>query len=205
MNPHRPDQPTAAAGGLRLFVAVPLPPGVKMRAGALLARLAESGTRRVRWADPRQLHLTLAFLGTAVPEDRVPAIGAAIDRACHGLAPVVVACGGLGRFPMVGRPRVIWLGLTHGEPSLLHLQAVVANALETVGFPREGRSWQPHVTLGRVSDHGRADPLLAAALADEAECDGGGGIIDEVVLYASERTPAGSAYRVVHATPLESR
>lgn len=176
-----------------------------MRAGAVLARLAESGTRQVRWADPRRLHLTLAFLGATVAEDMVPAIASALDRACHGRAPVVVACGGLGRFPPAGRPRVIWLGLTHGESALVDLQAAVADALEPLGFPREARPWQPHVTLGRVADHGRAAPVLTAALADEADCDGGSGIVDEVVLYASERTPAGSAYRVVHATPLGTR
>jgi 2'-5' RNA ligase len=204
MNRHRPDRSTAA-GGLRLFVAVPLPPEVLTRAGALLARLAASGTRQVRWADPRRLHLTLAFLGAAVTEDRVPAIATALDRACPGFAPFLVACGGLGRFPAAGRPRVIWLGLRHGESALVHLQAAVADAIEPLGFPRESRPWQPHVTLGRLPDHGRAAPLLMAALADEADCDGGSGIVDEVVLYASERTPAGSAYRVVHATPLGSR
>jgi 2'-5' RNA ligase len=205
MNRHHPDRSTAGCG-LRLFVGVPLPPDVVSRAAVLLSRLAASGAP-VRWTDPRRLHLTLAFLGGAVPEDRVPAIAAALDRACHGRAPVVVDCGGLGRFPPAGRPRVIWLGLTHGGPALVHLQAAVADALEPLGFPREARPWLPHVTLGRLPDHARsaAAPRLAAALAEAAGRDVSRGIIDRVVLYASERTPAGSAYRVVHSTPLGSR
>ena len=198
----------AHAAVLRLFVAVPLPPNVVARAAAIITRLAERGPG-VRWTDPRRLHLTLAFLGDEVPEARVPAIAAAIDEGCRGIPPLAVACGGLGRFPAAGRPRVVWLGVTEGAAELIRLQEAVAGRLEGLGFPREARGWQPHVTLGRVPTRGRSGTSSAAqlesAIAEEAECVAGSGIVGEVVLYASERTPASPAYRMLHATPLARR
>ncbi|MFM7135502.1 MAG: RNA 2',3'-cyclic phosphodiesterase, partial [Planctomycetota bacterium] len=143
------------AGGLRLFVAVPLPPVVLTQAAAIIARLAER-SGRVRWSDPRRLHLTLAFLGDAVSEGRVPAIAAAIDEACRGIPPLVVGCGGLGRFPAAGRPRVVWLGVADGAADLIRLHEAVAQRLEPLGFQREARGWLPHVTLGRLPGHGRS-------------------------------------------------
>ena len=200
----RPD-PTNPAVGLRLFVAVPLPPSVVARAASIIARLAESGGG-VRWTDPRRLHLTLAFLGDEVTEERVPAIATAIDEGCRGIPPLVVACGGLGRFPAAGRPRVVWLGVTEGAAELIRLQEAVAGQLEGLGFPREARGWQPHVTLGRVPARGRSGASSAArlesAIAEAAECVAGSGIVGEVVLYASVRTPAGPVYRALHTTPL---
>lgn len=195
----------ADAAGLRLFVAVPLPPSVAAQAAALIARLAER-SGGVRWTDPRRLHLTLAFLGDDVPEDRVPSIAAAIDEACQAIPPLLMACGGLGRFPAAGRPRVVWLGVTQGATELIRLQEAVAGRLEGLGFAREARGWQPHITLGRVPVHGRSGASsaarLEAAIAAEAECVAGGGSVDEVALYASARMPGGPAYRMLHATPL---
>ena len=187
-----------APAGLRLFVAVPLPPDVVRRATAVVARLAEHGDR-VRWVDSRQLHLTLSFLGDDVPGERVPAITAAIAHACRGSLPFAIACGGLGRFPARGRPRVVWLGVTEGVEHLVRLQAAVARQLEPLGFPREARAWQPHVTLGRLPDRGRFVSGLAerleAAIAAETAASAGGGIVEQVILYASDRTPAGPVHR----------
>jgi hypothetical protein len=57
-----------------------------------------------------------------------------------------------------------------------------------------------------VPAHGRsgasAAATLEAAIAEEVDCVAGGGLVAEVVLCASERTPTGPAYRMLHAIPL---
>lgn len=198
MPPESGAEVVPAPAGLRLFVAVPLPPDVVRRARAVVTRLAERGDR-VRWVDSRQLHLTLSFLGDDVPEDRVPAITAAIAHACRGSEPFAIACGGLGRFPPRGRPRVVWLGVTEGVDHLVRLQAAVARQLEPLGFPREARAWQPHVTLGRLPDGGRfaagSAERLEAAITAESDAPAGGGTVEQVILYASDRTPVGPVHR----------
>ena len=58
----RPPDPDSTAALWRLFVAVPLPPGVRALLGDLIADLSAEGWP-VRWVTPEGAHLTLHFLG----------------------------------------------------------------------------------------------------------------------------------------------
>lgn len=195
----------ATASSLRLFVGLPVPTDTIARIERLQGRLATSA-RAIRWTDPGQLHLTLVFLGDAVPSERVPAIAAALDSACEGRPPLEFAFGGVGQFPAAGSPRVVWLGVTAGGEELVALQDAIAAALEPLGFPREARGWQPHVTLGRAASRGRLPPAEAAHLAETIgrlhNVEAGGGLIDEVVLFASVRTDGRPAHHRLHARRL---
>src|SRR2546422_445125 len=85
---------------VRCFVAIDLTTDVR----AAIAR-AETRVRTaardadVRWVDPAQFHLTLKFLG-AVPDDRVPAVSAALEGAVADTAPIALAASGLGGRPL---------------------------------------------------------------------------------------------------------
>jgi 2'-5' RNA ligase len=77
-----------------------------------------------------------------------------------------MAVGGVGAFPQLRRPRVIWVGVDGGD-ALLALQADVERSLEPLGFEREQRAWSPHLTLGRAEPHTRQTSFAGlAALAD---------------------------------------
>lgn len=136
---------------LRLFVAVVPDPPLLERVAALLTRLRSAADRagwRVGWVPPRNLHLTLKFLGW-VPPEAVPAIDGAL-RPVAARTPFQIQLRGVGAFPPQGRPRVIWVGVQQGADDLVSLAQSVEAALETIGFSREGRAFHPHLTLGRV-------------------------------------------------------
>ena len=90
---------------LRLFVAIPC--GERLRA-ALSARLDVSGADlSLRWTRPHSWHITLQFLGDW-PETRVPALVEALS-ASSGPPPFTLVPEGLGAFPGLRRPRVLFL------------------------------------------------------------------------------------------------
>lgn len=179
----------------RIFVAVDVAAAVRSRAAGLQARLAQA-TANVRWVEPNHLHLTLVFLGETDNRD-LPAVCRAVREVAGREPPFTVQVAGLGAFPNVRRPKVVWAGVTKGAEALRRLFARLEERLYALGcYRREERAYTPHLTLGRV--RGEADGLaLAPALARHAAWEGGSFPVGEVVVYASELTRDGPVYTVV--------
>lgn len=93
----------------RLFIAVDLTADIKDVLRGVQARPQFEGLR-VRWAPPEQMHLTLVFLGATDARDVAP-IEQAMSAAVAGRGPLHVSLGGLGAFPDLARPRVVWCGV----------------------------------------------------------------------------------------------
>lgn len=131
---------------LRLFVALPLPDGVRAELAGYLARCAELAPGQ-RWSPPANLHLTLHFLGwvEAAPMARVTEALSRVRR-----PPLTLRIGGLGRFGTAARPRVLWIGVVAGREGLAALAADVAAACRGAGVVGDDRPYNPHLTLCRV-------------------------------------------------------
>ncbi len=121
-------------------------------------------------------------------------------------APVDVTFHGIGAFPGLERPRILWVGLAQGALEARALQARVADALASRGFAREERPWHPHLTIGRVFDQRRwqreLDPSLRRALAQVATTSFGTMRLGDVALMASDLSPGGARYTVRRAVSL---
>ncbi len=146
----------------------------------------------VAWVAPGNLHLTLKFLGQVAPA-RLDASAAALEGTVRGAAAFDAAVVGLGAFPTVTRPRVIWAGVSEGAPALSGVAARVDAALAALGFPPEARPFSPHVTLGRVRVAGHA-PRLADLLGAAAYQDFGRMRVERVVLMESRLSRGGPRY-----------
>jgi RNA 2',3'-cyclic 3'-phosphodiesterase len=153
---------------VRLFIALNLPDDVRTALHEATAPLREAAPRAVAWVRPEGVHLTLKFLGD-VEEPRVAHVEAALRRVAAAHAVVRVAIGGVGAFPSLARPRVVWAGV-EASPRLELLQHDVEAACAALGFEVEGRAFRPHVTLGRVRPNASAEPLRALAVA-ASRCD----------------------------------
>src|SRR2546430_2081068 len=75
---------------------------------------------------------------------------------------------GAGRFPERGRPRVVWLGISEGGPSVLQLGAGVSTGLRTRGLRFDDRPLSPHLTLARVPDDASSAEAKTIAAAVES-------------------------------------
>ena len=113
------------------------------------------------------LHLTLRFLGRVEPESE-PSLRIAAERVAHGTTEFAVELGGLGVFPDLAQPRVVWLGVRAGVAELDRLAAALAAELVREGWPRERRPFRAHCTLARVAlPLGQRLRLLLAELIDQ--------------------------------------
>src|SRR5690606_8584575 len=99
----------ASSTEVRLFVAVLLPGKVRAGiAGEVVPSLRER-LPRAAWVRPDNLHVTLKFAGRR-PEALVPELTDALRAAAAGVEPFDLVLEGVGAFPSLERPRVLWLG-----------------------------------------------------------------------------------------------
>jgi len=194
---HAPPRPPVA-GVIRSFIAILLDDGLREAVAVTIERLRPL-CGAVAWVPPRNLHVTLQFLGDQ-SEERLAEAEAALVDAAAGSVPVDVTFHGIGAFPGLERPRILWVGMVQGALEARALQARVANALTSRGFVREERPWHPHLTIGRVFDQRRwrreVDLSLRRALAQLATTSFGTMRLGEVALMGSDLSPGGARYSI---------
>ena len=137
------------AESVRVFVAVELPPEVTGVLGVLATALRQEGLSSLRLAAPQGVHLTLKFLGQ-VSLARLEGVTGALDRVAQSRAPFAVELRGLGGFPTLERPQILWVGLDGESEGLQGLAGAVEEALTPLGFPPANRGFTPHITLARL-------------------------------------------------------
>ncbi len=167
-------------------------------------RLRTPGVR-VQWVRPDSIHLTLKFLGD-IDEALVEAIRAALLPVVRMQPRFVVEVGGLGVFPDLRAPRVLWIGLFGQVEALMYLAAEVEAALTGVGFPPESRRLSPHLTLARIKERSRE---VGKGLADSGLMTQpfriGSLAVDAVCLMKSDLKPSGAVYTRLAQVTLESK
>lgn len=177
---------------IRSFIAVQLSGSVIARAQKLAASIAGEHAE-IQWVDSQAMHLTLKFLGD-IPELEINDICRVVQAAASEVEPFELMFGGIGAFPDLSNPKTIWMGLRGGKEELLELFEAVDIAMkDKLGFPRERRAFQPHVTLGRVK-HLHDGAALAEKFASLATFDGDLCTVDEVTVMASFLGRSGPTY-----------
>ncbi|NLX59923.1 MAG: RNA 2',3'-cyclic phosphodiesterase [Phycisphaerae bacterium] len=183
---------------LRLFIAVELPEEVR-RLLAAVERDLRQADADVSWSRPENMHLTLKFLGDT-PEDFVGEIAAALDAAAAACPRHAATLGGVGAFPTVRRPRVVWVGLDEPTGRLAELQKAVDDVTADL-VPPDPRGFTPHLTLGRVRSQRNAERL--AGLVDGYRLTSAAAVpVNEIVLIRSELARSGPTYTPLHRSPL---
>ncbi len=142
---------------MRTFIAIPLPEECRHRIRQVQDQM-RSFDADVRWTAIPSIHLTLKFLGEIDPAS-LPQLVAALRQGAS-LTGFPVTIRGLGAFPDLRNPRVIWCGIEGATDRLAMLQAAIETSCEALGFKREERPFRPHLTLGRVQGKKKLQPLM---------------------------------------------
>jgi 2'-5' RNA ligase len=186
-----PSSPAAHASTARVraFLAIRLAPAVHERVAKLKRELASTGAA-VRWTRDEGLHVTLKFLGSVAVE-RLEAIRAILAPLAAEVGAFSARVAGLGAFPTLERPRILWTGVE--APQLARLAAVVDRAAAKLGFPAEERPFHGHVTLGRFKDRSGSSSL-AVMLREHGRDDFGSFEVRHVSAFRSDLQRGGSVY-----------
>ena len=128
-----------------------------------LAGLQEMLKKRaggVRWVKPELLHLTLKFLGETRPED-IDISTAPLQAAAQDVTAFNLSLAGLGVFPSIHAPRVVWIGIREGATQTKLLAGKIEEVFSSLGlvtgYNKDAKRGQgsgkdafvPHLTLGR--------------------------------------------------------
>jgi 2'-5' RNA ligase len=176
----------------RLFVAVNLPSSVREAIRDAVAPLADAEPRAVAWTREPNLHLTMRFLGDR-PETLVDALSSRLADVAATLPAFDLALHGLGAFPTLRRPRVLWIGV-EANVALARLYQKVDAVCTSLGVDSEPRPFHPHVTIGRVRIGASLSPVRLDEAAAALSTRRWSLAVSTVDLMSSELGRGGSQY-----------
>lgn len=183
---------------LRLFIALPLPDDLKEHLGAAQESFRRFGGR-VSWVAPKNMHLTVRFLGDT--DDRlVPDLAKLLDRVAERHGRLTLTLDKLGAFPKMQRPRVFWAGFDGDLTSVGEMASQIEEGVCQLGFERERKRFRPHLTIARVRDSYGIDPLIESISTYQLQPISV--LLSRLVLYKSTLTPRGPIYDVLHEAAL---
>jgi 2'-5' RNA ligase len=187
---------------LRTFIAI-TPPVTLQQCFADVRAVVQQYAFPWRWVKPTQVHLTLKFLGDVDPA-RIDTIAQAMQRAIAQQAPFPLLAQGVGCFPTLSRPRVLWIGLQDPQQALTRLQQRLEAELVSLGFTPEARPFRPHLTLARAQHGGPRHPQLASLLQAYHEQSFGEVLVEHVHLFQSQLHRDGAVYTLLRSATLQS-
>jgi 2'-5' RNA ligase len=111
----------------------------------------EMANARMKLVEPRNLHMTLKFLGD-IDEAIVDDIAGIMANAVEGTRPFTVSFKGVGAFPKPHYIRVIWIGIERdGADQLAGISKKIDTDLNSaLRMKKEKKGFSPHLTVARV-------------------------------------------------------
>ncbi|GAB4422710.1 MAG: RNA 2',3'-cyclic phosphodiesterase [Anaerolineales bacterium] len=187
---------------LRTFIALDIPAHTQTQITKQTATLQRlSG---VRWIPTGNLHLTLKFLGDVTPA-KIDTVAQSLSDLAARVQVFEIHITGLGTFPNIRNPRIIWIGI-QAPQTLQTLHRGLETATTKLGFPPEKRSFNPHLTIGRVKRHISPEEVknLQAALSNTDIGQIETISVNALHIYKSDLKPTGAVYTKLYSTPLSN-
>ena len=183
---------------LRAFIAIEVPEKIHNDIRKLQRAIA-SHRLNIRWVKPVNMHLTIKFLGNVEPSD-MEALGRILSDTAANHPIFDLLPQGVGIFPNIRRPRIIWAGIAGQTDVLRSIWKSVEDALVPLGFAADKRPYRGHVTIGRIKtrlDRGR----LVTALRTHQDFVSEKFSVKHLVMVKSELRPSGPVYTKLWEMP----
>jgi 2'-5' RNA ligase len=188
---------------IRAFIAIELSQAIRLKLDETSHWLQSQLTGvPIRWVAVNNIHLTLKFLGE-VSTSNLDLLQSMLDACLKCVSPFEFSVGQVGAFPNPKRARVLWVGVS-APPELKAAQRGIEAQMESLGYPREGRPFSPHLTLGRVGKDAHPNHLQAIGRALESSQVStlGSMQVQAVHLFKSDLQPGGAVYTRIHTSQL---
>ncbi|MEM2538049.1 MAG: RNA 2',3'-cyclic phosphodiesterase [Candidatus Methanomethylicia archaeon] len=100
----------------------------------------------IKFVERDNIHLTLKFLGELSLNK--------INEICRLMndiefPPFTLEVKGIGVFPSLNRPRVVWAGVGEGYQNVVEIFKILDSNLRKLNFKSEAEEFTPHITIGR--------------------------------------------------------
>ncbi len=186
---------------IRCFVAIEIPDRIQ----AILSEVQSTFRPKIKkasWTRLGNFHLTLMFLGD-VEKSSINKINSAVEGIVKNRKPFCIEIGGIGTFPNLYRPRVLWVGLNEGANETTILANSINLQFAKLGFSNDKR-FHPHFTLARIKES--VNMKTHTVLFKKFETIAGTLMdVSHITLVRSELHPSGAVYTPLHIYPLGRR
>ncbi len=188
---------------IRTFIAVDLPPSVLEALGQVSSQLQEKlPDTPVRWVNYQKMHLTLKFLGD-ISKENIGMVEKILQSEAAKRQAMEIGIGGIGAFPKMRHPRVIWIGI-EAPTDLFDLRRGIEDGVARLGYNYDKYDFTPHLTLGRISRKASARDVrkIGNVLHEYQVGFIGVARIEAVHLYRSDLSPEGAKYTRLYSAAL---
>jgi 2'-5' RNA ligase len=144
----------------------------------------------LKLVNPKNIHITLRFLGN-ITQNMAERIFEEMKKV--QFTPFNVKIHGVGAFPNLRYPRVLWAGITEGADQLRNIFSQLEPRLRSLGFAHDPKGFSPHLTIARVKS-GRNKADLIKSIAENADYEFGIVKAECLRLKRSDLTPKGPIY-----------
>ncbi|XDF44498.1 RNA 2',3'-cyclic phosphodiesterase [Saccharolobus solfataricus] len=173
---------------MRLFIGIQVPPFPKLLE---MFEIVKNTGADIKLVEPYNIHITLLFLGE-VRDDRIEEVKDSIKGLKFNKFKVTLK--GLGAFPKLTRPRVVWVGIVEGQQQLREIRSYILNELSKRKLrPEDNKDFSPHLTIGRVKSYISINNLINT-INENLNTDLGTFEVNNVILFKSTLTPKGPIY-----------
>ena len=189
---------------MRAFIAIELSPDLKKHLAFLEEQLQSSGAD-VKWVEPKNIHLTLKFLGE-INEKQFVEVTKIIQETAAKNKRFFIRLTSPGAFPKINFPRVIWIGIDKGETETKQIATILEEKTAKVGIPQENRPFSSHITLGRVRSGMNREKLVENLehLENNSTKNAPESLVTKITLFQSTLTPGGPIYEALEEAHLQN-
>ena len=162
--------------------------------------ISSCGSRRaLKPVEDENVHITLRFIGE-VSDESLPEIIECV-RSVEAIKSFTIEIRGVGAFPTISKPRVIWVGIDEGAEELRKLKELMDPCLNPYAKP-ERNPYTPHITIARVKGRINSECFRGIIDAFGNELFGHSTVIS-VKLKRSILKPEGPVYSDAYVARLE--
>jgi 2'-5' RNA ligase len=181
---------TTMSEQIRSFIAFDMQNDNVLNRLAAVQKLLIQTNADLKLVEPKNIHITVRFLGGISPA-MVEKVYAAMKNV--KFSPFNVQIHGLGVFPTLNYPRVVWAGITDGAEQLKSIFEQLEPQIHELGFTPDPNGFSPHLTIARVRS-GANKQRLVDLVARQENYEFGIIRADCLRLKKSQLSPRGPTY-----------
>jgi 2'-5' RNA ligase len=146
----------------------------------------------LKTVSPLNLHITMKFLGD-VDEDKCLKMINAFNI-LEGFERIDYTLKGLGCFPSLSAPSVIWAGIECDMKKISDVFSKAEEFCSSFGFEKETRRFVPHLTIARVRRGKDVPAGIKEFIKSNKEKVYGESVFNRLVLFESRLDKSGPEY-----------
>ncbi|MBN2403100.1 MAG: RNA 2',3'-cyclic phosphodiesterase [Spirochaetes bacterium] len=181
----------------RLFIALPVNNIINDKTNEIYNYFNKY--KELKVVPPENYHITLKFLGECSEKTANKIKDNFNDNLIDIKKIISFTLFGLGVFPDLKNPNVIWAGIKTDETAINKLSQSVENFTSDLGFKKEKNKFVPHLTLARIRKGSKLNEQIRQYLVENKELFFFESKFNKLALYSSTLTKEGPVYTEIQS------